>query len=202
MQTTDQYEVFSQNLTEIDGQTFQVRVHWAQREGRMVVVGLDLRAFHSEAEAPAVQAILQGDQNIWFTGAEVSVKVLRAMKFSEALDQSRATLLNHLDRAPARAPEDVTSRAATRDAVGGARRRPGPKPLVSEEMLAQVVAPAYRRAVRRPVEAVREALEVALGERVTREQASKAVQRARDVRQPDGTPLIPEATRKIGRAHV
>lgn len=194
METTDRYEVFSDNLTEIAGETFKVRVHWARRDGRMVVVGLDLRAFHSDAEAPAVQAILQGDQNVWFTGSEVSVRALRALKFSEALDQSRTTLLDHLDRAPA--PEDVAVRAATREAVEGARKRPGPKPHVSDEMLAQVVAPAYLSGGRKPVEAVREALVVALGERVSREQASKAVQRARQLRRADGSPLIPEATRR------
>jgi hypothetical protein len=193
---TDRYQVFSENLVDIDGDAFKVRVHWAERGGQMVVVGLDLRAFHSDVEAPAVQAILQGDQNLWFSGGEVSVKVLRSLKFGEALDQSRNTLLEHLARAPAPAPEDATARATTRDAVEGTRRRPGPKPVVSDDLLIEVVAPAYLHAPRKPVEAVREALEVALGEPVTRPQASKAVQRARDLRRADGTPLIPRPNRK------
>jgi hypothetical protein len=194
--TTDRYQVFSEDLVDIRGDAFKVRVHWAERDGRMVVVGLDLRAFHSDVEAPAVRAILQGDQNLWFSGGEVSVKVLRSLKFAEALDQSRGTLLEHLERAPAPAPEDASARAAIRDAVEDTKRRPGPKPVVSDDLLAQVVAPAYRAAPRKPVEAVREALEAALGEPVTRPQASKAVQRARNLRRADGTPLIPQAPRK------
>lgn len=187
--TTNRYQVFSDDLVDIGGDAFKVRVHWAERDGQMVVVGLDLRAFHSDAEAMGVQAILQGDQHLWFSGAEVTVKALRALKFGEVLDRARTTLLESLGSVPVAAGEEV-DRAATREAVKDTKRRPGPVPLVSDDLLAQLVAPAYKSGGRKPVEAVREALETALGERVTREQASKAVQRARDM------DLIPRPNRK------
>lgn len=191
--TTGRYQAFTTHAVDIDGEAFNVRVHWAQLDGRMVVVGLDVRAFFSSPEDPAMQAILQGDSGLHFLGGEVTTSAFRAVRFAEVAEQSRRELVRSLGAAPV-APGEEAERAALTETVAGNRRRPGPKPVVSEDALAHVVAPAYASGGRRPVEAVREALAAAnlpgLGRHVTREQASKAVERAR--RQG----LIPAATRR------
>lgn len=191
--TNDGYQAFTTQAVDIGGDPFQVRVHWAQRDGRLTVVGFDVRAFFSGAEDPAVKAILQGDTGLHFLGGEVTTSALRAVRFADLAEQSRRELLRSLGEAPVVAGEEA-ERAALAQSVEGTRRAPGPRPVVSDEVLAQVVAPAHARGGRKPVEAVREALEAAnlpgLGRTVTREQASKAVQRARS------QGLIPAATRR------
>lgn len=74
------------------------------------------------------------------------------------------------------------------------RSKPGPKPSLTTEILAGVVAPAYKAGGRKPVEAVRLALDSSgyppAGEAVTIDQARKAVRKARALG------LIPGANRK------
>lgn len=191
--TENYYQSFTQELMEIDGETYQVRVHWARRNGRMAVVGFDMRAFFSEPEAPALKAILRGDGGLHFTGGEVTTSTLRAVRLAELTERSRRILLESLHATPVAVGEEA-ERAAIAEGVEGTRQRPGPKPVVSEEVLERVVAPAYRNGGRRPVEAVREALVDAnlpgLNRHVTREQASKAVERARRLG------IIPPAPRR------
>lgn len=193
METAGGYQAFTTEAVDIDGEAYQVRVHWAQRGGRMVVVGLDVRAFFSEAEAPAVQAILQGDAGLHFMGGEVTTSALRAVRFAEVAERSRRTLLDSLKAAPVAAGEEA-ERTTLGEVLEDTRRRPGPRPVVPDDVLAQVVSPAYANGGRKPVEAVREALTAAnlpgLGRTVSREQASKAVERARRLG------LIPAATRR------
>lgn len=193
METTDHYQAFTTHGVDIDGEAYHVRVHWAQRDGRMVVVGLDVRAFFSAAEDPAMQAILQGDSGLHFLGGEVTTSAFRAVRFSEVAEQSRRELVRSLESAPVM-PGTEAERAAITERVDDSRRRPGPRPVVPDDVLAQVVAPAYATGGRKPVESVREALVAAnlpgLGRTVSREQASKAVERARRLG------LIPAATRR------
>lgn len=199
VETTDgQYRAFTTHPVDIADDAYQVRVHWAQRDGRMVVVGLDVRAFHSDAESPAVQAILQGDGDLHLLGGEVTTSVLRAVKFAEVTEESRRTLVESLASTWVAAGDEV-KRALLTETVEGSKRQPGPKPVISDDVLAQVVAPAYANGGRTPVLAVREALAAAdlpgLGSTVSREQASKAVERARRLKGSDGQPLIPPARR-------
>lgn len=76
------------------------------------------------------------------------------------------------------------------------RGRPGPRPSLTPELLATVVAPAFKSVTRKPVEAVRAALEIngyagsAADGSVTIDQARKAVTKARSMG------LIPPAKRR------
>lgn len=200
METTEsQYQAFTTHTVDIADDAYEMRVHWAKRDGRMVVVGLDVRAFHSGVESLAGEAILRGDSNLHLLGGEVTTSVLRAVKFAEVAEESRHTLVKSLEATWVAAGEEA-ERAALTETVKGARRQPGPKPLISDDVLAHVVAPAYASGGRAPVKVVQEALAAAnlpgLGRTVSREQASKAVERARRVKGPDGQPLIPPARRK------
>lgn len=141
--TAEHYQAFTTHGVDIDGEAFHVRVHWAQRDVRMVVVGLDVRAFFSPPENPAMQAILQGDSGLHFLGGEVTTSAFRSVRFAEVAEESRRELVRSLGAIPV-APGEEAGRAALTETVEGTKRRPGPKPVVSDEVLAQVVAPPRR----------------------------------------------------------
>ena len=180
--------VFTEHPTDIGGDAFYVRVHWARVGGQMRVVGLDLRSFYAEGEGAALSRLLKKaevvpSQEPW---PDMRTAVLRGLRFSEVVEQSRTKLLGDLKAAkPARTPKAT----AARDQVGAALEGPatgkrGPSPTITDEHLAQIVAPAYLDAgPHQPVEKVRQALAAGrirgLGRHVTKDQAKKAIQRAR-----------------------
>ena len=178
---------FTEHRTTIGDDAFRVRVHWARIGGQMRVVGMDLRSFYAEREGTALRECMEKAEPVplqepW---QDLRTSVLRGLRFSEVVEESRGELLSHLKTAPApTTPKAKTSRDEVGAALEDGRRKPGPSPLITEEHLGQIVAPAYMDAgPHRPVEKVQKALADArikgLGRRVTKEQAKKAIQRAR-----------------------
>lgn len=165
----------------IRGRPFRVTVHWARVGGRAVCVGLDLRGFDSKAERKRNITDAEPVDGTW---GEITSPVVRGFKVAETVEMSRqnALLLGQWlaafdDATPA---QRVAGRRAARAMESKPERaKPGPRPLLDQAALAAVVVPAYQTGGRKPVEAVRQALERHRGERVTTEQARKAVGRAR-----------------------
>jgi hypothetical protein len=179
----DQYLAFTTQPVTIGGETFYARVHWARVGGQVQVVGMDLRTFFSEAENTAAAEALEGDVRHDDPWPRLTTTVLRGLRFAEVAEESRQTLLRSLNAAPAPPEAERASRGRTRKAVErpANESRRGPAPLLTTDDLRLVVAPAYLNGGIRPVEDVQQALKGvrSMGRHVTKEQARKAVAKAR-----------------------
>lgn len=174
----DSAVVFTTAPVEIGDEMFNVRVHWARVGGQLQVVGLDLRTFWSDAEQEATRRALAKGVDFPQPLPRLTTSVLRGLRFAEVVEQSLATAQAELPYAP---EEDAK---AVRDAARPDPDQPrrGPAPMLTTEDLKNVVAPAYMNGGTRPVVAVQEALKAvpAMGQHVTKEQARKAVVKARE----------------------
>ncbi len=155
-------------------QRFYVGVHLGLVDGRLVCVGIDLRSVNLGELAGQAMHLGNGD---W---TEITTAVLRGLHLGEAVEQA---LEQHraLAGPDAHPSDDLGGPVGLK--AGGPTRRPsrGPRPLLDDAMLTNIVVPTYRTGGRRPVQAVQEALNragVANGT-VTPHQASRAVARAR-----------------------
>jgi hypothetical protein len=157
---------------------FSVTTHWASVNGKAVCVGIDVRSFTSKRGDGSDAKPVDG------TWSEVTSPVVRALPVATAVEQGRRDMLGlswylewseDITAAQRQAAEAVTAAAAAKPQRG----KPGPKPRVTDDILREVVAPAYRGGGRRAAQRVREALEQHRGELVTIDQASKAVAKAR-----------------------
>ena len=158
---------------EIDGVPFQATVHWAIVGGRARCVGVDLRSFTSKNSA---RADLSDARPVGGGWAEITSPVMRGLRVAEVIAESKqdtALLQQMVAALPA------VQRRALGAPVGQTRGKPGPRSRWTDELLREVVAPAYRLGGRQPAKAVQEALEKRLGELITRDMARKAVARAR-----------------------
>lgn len=177
---------------EIGGSKFWVGVHMAHIQGRFCCVGLDVRSFREERQAgeqtdgggQSPRQVLMNDD--W---AEITSPVMRALRTSEVIEAAQEPLRQAVLKisesfvrkwgpSPSgRTPEEVASGRYDPQPV----RRRGPRPLLSDQVLREVVAPTYLLSAHKPVQAVRVALEESevLGSRVTIDQARKAVAAAR-----------------------
>lgn len=162
--------------TEAAGQPLVVDVHLAQARGRIVCVGLDVRAFTSGDGPNGTRPL--GDE--W---RPITSPVMRALPTATVIEQALSQVrdefgfvFGHLDRD--KYPELFSQVDGYFTPPAGRR---GPKPAINDETLHDVVAPAYRMGGRRPVQAVKEALEAAGVHkgRVSIDQARKAVAAAR-----------------------
>ncbi len=183
----DSYMAFTEHPTDIGDDAFHVRVHWARVGGQMRVVGLDLRSFHTQGEGAALREFMESAEPVplqepWH---DLRTTVLRGLRFSEVVEESRTELLARLKGTQAAGtPRAQAHREEVGTALEEGKRRPGPAATITDEHLEQIVAPAYMDAgPHQPVEKVRQALVAArirgLGRHVTKEQAKKAIQRAR-----------------------
>lgn len=175
-ETSDFYVGPVQVRTQAGGQPLSVDVHLAQVRGRMVCVGLDVRSFEAGEEGSTGQP-LDGD---W---RPITSPVMRALPTATVIEQALGQVrdefgfvFGHLDRD--KYPELL---AQVEGYFTPPARRRGPKPVIDDELLRDVVAPAYRMGGRRPVQAVKTALEAAGVHkgRVSIDQARKAVVAAR-----------------------
>jgi len=171
-------------MTEINGSQFVVQVHMAMSNGRMMCVGIDVRAFAEDRSTPrrSIQSELPNGE--WVS---IGSPVLRGLRVAEAITAAQEPLrqtfrevidlLSEVHGPPKTGtPEEVLERF-----LGHEPSRRGPKPQLSDEVLREVVAATYQMAVARPVQAVRAALEQSgsLRAPVTIDQARKAVAAAR-----------------------
>lgn len=162
--------------TDVGGEPLVVDVHLATVNGRVVCVGLDVRTF--ELDEASERAMPLG--GAWRPVTSPLMRGLpTATVIESALSQVRGDfdfVLGHLDKA--KYPDLVSQVEGW--FVSGQKRR-GPRPAITDEVLRDVVAPTYRVGGRRPVQAVKEALEAAGVHkgRVSIDQARKAVAAAR-----------------------
>jgi hypothetical protein len=181
---------------ELLGAPFKVRVHFGNVGGRMACVGLDLRGFTSDETTRNIKP-LEG----W---AEINSPRLRALAIATLVENMRKLYLDMSqaiqDRPDLWGLKDESSRAAFKRASKALKAAPtvhsGRPPMLTEDELRDVVAPAYLSGGRTPVQAVQKALQRhgmpgngPKGE-VTIDQARKNVQRARQLK------LIPNAAKK------
>lgn len=184
-ETADGYVARAGKTVNIGGEDFYVRVHWGVVNGRAAVIGVDLRSFFSRQEARALEGITDA-RPVGGQWREVGTPAVRGLRLAEVAEATRSFLMHDPSWLEAFAPPTPSQRDVLRGAQVALADKPqprrGPPALLSDEELEQVVAVAYRQGGRRPVEAVREALTrlPQFKGRVTREQAKKAVQRARD----------------------
>jgi hypothetical protein len=193
----DQWTIASIDTeVELLGAPFKVRVHFGNVGGRMACVGLDLRGFTSDEATRNIKP-LEG----W---AELNSPRLRALAIATLVDDMRKSFLDMSQAAQDRPDlwglQDESSQAAFRRASKAVKAAPpvrsGRPPMLSEDELRDVVAPAYLAGGRKPVQAVRDALErhqmpgAGRQGEVTIDQASKNVQRARQLG------FIPKAAKK------
>lgn len=178
---------------EAAGQPLNVVVHLAEAGGRVFCVGLDLHAVDGQ---PVTTATVRGLRT-----AEVIETALakgRAMLevFLEGMPDEHS-IRPEMTSAAFHATAAIEYRGTptlnrTRPELGAdvealftpapeTRKRRGPKPLINDDALRRVVVPAYQMGGHRPVQAVKAALLQSglLGNRVTIDQARKAVASAR-----------------------
>jgi hypothetical protein len=181
------------NQVTLLGARFQIRVYFGEVGGRMVCVGIDLHAFEKERDGLPEWA------------EELNSPRWRALPVAETVETQRKLLLDTAQASLVQPERWGLTTSKDRAAMRATVKRieslnppsgRGRKPLLSAEHLVEVVAPAYRGGGRKPVQAVREALEAAgvagagpSGE-VTIDQARKAVARARHAE------LLPPTTKK------
>lgn len=165
---------------------FKVRVYFGNVGGRMACVGLDLRGFTSDETTRNIQP-LEG----W---AEINSPRLRALAIATLVEDMRKLYLDMSqaiqDRPDLWGLKDDSDLAAIKRSSKALKAAPtvhsGRPPMLTEDDLRAVVAPAYLSGGRTPVQAVREALErhgvPGNGPKgqVTIDQARKNVQRARE----------------------
>lgn len=157
---TDHYVGSIAQPVHLGGQRFSVRVHWAQINGKAVPVGLDLRSFTSKAEnllnlAEDARPVPGGWQPI-------TSPVVRALRVADQVEQSRLDLLAMRDLVsrldPPRLPAFDEVAKPLHASAAPPKKRPGPKPLLTDEQLRDVVAVAYNRGGANCRRAVRSAL--------------------------------------------
>jgi hypothetical protein len=181
----DQYFACLPTTVEIGGAKFRVGVHLAMVRERLTCVGLDVRSFE---ELPSTSGA-RTRRPLNPEWVEVTSPVMRALRTSEVIEAAKVPLRGHIDRtldgiSKLSGPfPKMTATQLIRGALEGPepKRKRGPRPLLSDGTLREVVAATYRIGGRRPVVAVREALETsgALKPPVTIDQARKAVAAAR-----------------------
>lgn len=164
---------------EISGRNFAVNVHLAWLKGRLTCVGLDVRSFREDISGDETR--MEPTNDTW---VEVNSPVMRALRTSEVIDAAQEPFRELVTRFTATfgPPTEGTSLANFAESLSPApRAKRGPRPQLDDEALRDVVAATYRVSVRRPVQAVREALETSglLRPPVTIDQARKAVAAAR-----------------------
>ena len=184
----DRYLVLTSHPVTIGDETFRVRVHWAEVDGRATVVGIDLRAFFSENEDAMLRDLLEQDdvyplpQNEGMV--EITTRALRGLGLREVTEASRQEAQRLARWAPVVGGEQA-ERDGVVSALEPARGRGGPPRTIPDEALARVVAPAYLRAGSNTTEAVVAALRAAdlpnLRNLVSVNQAKKAIGRAREL---------------------
>jgi hypothetical protein len=181
---------------ELLGATYKVRVYFGNVGGRMACVGLDIRGFAGDETTQDIKP-LEG----W---AELNSPRLRALAIATLVETMRKLYLDASqaveDRPDLWGLKDESSRAAFKRASKALEAVPtvhsGRPPMLTDEELRDIVAPAYLSGGRTPVQAVQKALERhgmpgagPKGE-VTIDQARKNVQRARQMK------LIPKAAKR------
>lgn len=178
--TPDHYIGRHGETIRIGGKAFSVTTHWASVNGRAACVGVDVHAFRSKNSAKADLSDAKPTEDGW---AEITSPVLRGLRVAEVQDQGRRDLMGLLSQALADAPRrEARAGGRVKKALEAQplRRRPGPPALVTDDVLREVVAPAHRTGGRKPVQAVQAALSAHRGgERVSIDQARKAVAKAR-----------------------
>lgn len=171
--------------TEAAGQPVDVGVHLAAIAGRVQCVGLDLRTANGKPITTMTVRRLRTAAVIEEAGAQVRdlMKVVL-----EGVPEGTASDTNLLMQAAAMSSVfDYVGEPAPAPKVdqmfepAPAKRRRGPRPLLDDDALRGVVAPAYATGGSRPVQAVLQALigDGRLGGHVTIDQARKAVTSAR-----------------------
>jgi hypothetical protein len=159
---------------EISDRRFYVGVHLALVDERLICVGVDLRAVNFGGLAGQAMDLGNGD---W---AEITTSILRGLPLGEVVERALAEHRLVIEGTPesTQAPR-VTAAGSSAPAARPAAR--GPRPLLDDVALSDIVGRAYRLGGRRPVQAVQEALERAdvLPGPVTIDQARRAVVRAR-----------------------
>ena len=176
MTTPNVYRGVVPVIQEIGDSRFYVGVHLALVRDRLVCVGLDLRALNlGDSLLTAPMDLGNGD---WL---EITSPVLRGLSLSETIDQALATYRGMLGELHASTGNAGTTRGEEPGTATTEPKRRGPRPQLDDETLRRIVAAAYRVGGRRPVQAVKEALEATdtLPGPVTIDQARRAVVRAR-----------------------
>lgn len=187
---------------EIEGSFYALRVHIGRVNGAVECVGIDVRAFRSNAEdrlnisqdAQAYVPLLKDEPEHW---PIVDSKVLRSVKLAEAI--SRATealgelrlLAEALDRGEGAASYWVSNPPRAIADLQPAKKKRGARTRLTDDLLASVVVPAWLNNPGSRTESVRKALEDYWGELVTIDQAKKAVSKARSHK----PPLLPPTSR-------
>jgi hypothetical protein len=163
-------------IKEIGNSRFYVGVHLALVRDRLICVGLDLRALNL-GDSLLTEPMDLGNGG-WL---EITSPVLRGLPLSEVIDQALVGYRGMLGQLNASTESVTTTRGEGTSTATTKPRRRGPRPQLDDETLQRVVAAAYRVGGRRPVQAVKEALEAtgALLGPVTIDQARRAVVRAR-----------------------
>jgi hypothetical protein len=169
------------------GAPYRVQVHFGLVRGRLACVGLDIRSFTSDDTTRNIKPLEGWD--------ELNSPRLRALPIATFVEETRKLYLDMSqaiqDRPDLWGLEDKSSQTAFRRASKALKAGPPPRsgrpPILTDEQLREVVAPAYLFGGRKPVQAVQEALErhgmPGAGPRgeVTIDQARKNVQRARQI---------------------
>ncbi|MFW3172568.1 hypothetical protein [Geodermatophilus sp. CPCC 206100] len=111
---------------------------------------------------------------------EIGSPVLRGLPLTDVLDQAFGAYRTYRDTVHS-GMDSFINEVGSSDGASSPPKRRGPRPQLDEETLARLVVPAYLTGGRRPVQAVRDALERsgALQPPVTLDQARKAVARTR-----------------------
>jgi len=178
------------------GAPYKVWVHFGKVRGRTVCVGLDIRGFTSDDTMRNIKPLPGWD--------ELNSPRLRALAIATLVEDMRKLFLDMSQAAQDRPDlwglKDESSQTAFKRASKALRVasavRSGRPPMLTDDELRNVVAPAYLAGGRKPVQAVREALErhqmPGAGHQgeVTIDQARKNVQRARQLG------FIPKAVKK------
>ena len=156
---------------------------WKDRDGTLFCGGLSVKTVPG---ALGVTDLLAEMSELNVLGhdvtAQVTARLMRLLPVGalveNAMQGPRRALERFGDRMPADMRQSLEQDAnlPSRDTV-----KPGPKPLLSDELLRTVVVPAYLAGGRAPVRAVQEALAAAgfNNGHVSIDQARKAVSRAR-----------------------
>ena len=169
----------SSHKVQLHGATYWIRVHWGWQDGQAACVGFDVRGMRDE---PVLGEKVDEEWSV------VTSPVVRAARFAELVAESRAAFAWQDWATLARAahgtdaPTSLLGRfASIASPDANTRTRRGPKPMLDDAVLQDVVAPAYLAAGRHPAQAVREVLEREgfLPAPVSADQARKAVARAR-----------------------
>lgn len=148
---------------EVNGHQLKATVHFALVEARLTCVGFDVRSFTRGPEG-----VIGPVGGAW---TEITSPLLRGIRSAAVIAEAAVSergriheLYEQLQREypDLLAPEFV--REGIEPVIYGEDEKPrrGPKPLLDDAALRDVVAPAYLMAARKPVQAVREALAAAI----------------------------------------